>query len=394
MNQGDQKQEETLKKAFRTWKIWVAVLFGISVASFMMYQNLLDEHYIQVETGKGDYKWVDKNHDHIPNLNDPKEFTKTHSGNYTLETISNTLGAIDWTIRSFFWISAALVCMIGRDLFYMIRIRLLTAKRLSWKSSFSVILLWEFASALSPGIMSGAFVAMFILNREKISLGKSTAIVIITAFMDNLFYVVMVPLVLLFINQEYLFSITSPHAENVKWIFWFGYSALICLCIFLFSSLFLFPKLPFVVLGNVFRLPFLRKWRQKTLKTAQEIKTTSQEFKNESFGFWIRVFLTTVASWTSRYLVINCILNAFLSLSSSQNIQLFGKQFVLWLFMRMSPTPGGSGVAEYAFGELLANFSSSGILIVALAILWRMISYFPYLLIGAVILPKWLQKSL
>ena len=59
--------------------------------------------------------------------------------------------------------------------------------------------------------------------------------------------------------------------------------------------------------------------------------------------------------------------------------------------MMVSPTPGGSGVAEYAFGELLASFSASAILIVGLAILWRLVSYFPYLFIGAFILPRWLK---
>ena len=61
--------------------------------------------------------------------------------------------------------------------------------------------------------------------------------------------------------------------------------------------------------------------------------------------------------------------------------------------MMVSPTPGGSGVAEYAFGELLASFSTSAILIVGLAILWRLISYFPYLFIGAFILPRWLKSD-
>jgi hypothetical protein len=61
--------------------------------------------------------------------------------------------------------------------------------------------------------------------------------------------------------------------------------------------------------------------------------------------------------------------------------------------MMISPTPGGSGVAEYAFGELMISFSRSTLLIAALALLWRLISYFPYLVIGAIILPRWLRKE-
>jgi uncharacterized protein (TIRG00374 family) len=61
--------------------------------------------------------------------------------------------------------------------------------------------------------------------------------------------------------------------------------------------------------------------------------------------------------------------------------------------MLISPTPGASGVAEYAFGELLISFSGSALLLTGMAIIWRLISYFPYLFIGAILLPKFLNKS-
>jgi glycosyltransferase 2 family protein len=61
------------------------------------------------------------------------------------------------------------------------------------------------------------------------------------------------------------------------------------------------------------------------------------------------------------------------------------------MFLRVSPTPGGSGVAEWAFGELLTTFASSAALLGAMAVIWRLISYFPYLLIGSVLFPRWLK---
>jgi uncharacterized protein (TIRG00374 family) len=72
---------------------------------------------------------------------------------------------------------------------------------------------------------------------------------------------------------------------------------------------------------------------------------------------------------------------------------ILGKQFVLWLFMLVSPTPGASGVAEYAFGELLISFSGSALLLAGMAVIWRLISYFPYLFIGAWILPRFVGKN-
>ncbi len=384
---------DVIKKAFSWWKIWIAILLGLSIASYMMYRSLNQQQLIPVEQGKGDYSWIKSSSSTTPNLKNLSEFQPHQGGNYKIETLSDTLSSIQWTKSAFFWLFMAILFMIGRDFFYILRIRLLTKNELSFKSSFNVIMLWEFASALAPGVISGATVAMFILNREKVDLGRSTAIVIITAFMDNLFYVLLIPFVFLFISQDFLFPIKFTGSIGVQWLFWIAFSVKIILCVFLFSSLFLFPKLTATFLSTIFRLPILKKWHSKAIKTSQEIEVASIIFKKEPFHFWLKTFLVTAGSWISRYLVINCILNAFLNLNLLTNIQILGKQLVLWLLMMISPTPGGSGVAEYAFGELMSTFSNSAILIAGLAILWRLISYFPYLFIGAILLPKWLRRD-
>jgi glycosyltransferase 2 family protein len=137
----------------------------------------------------------------------------------------------------------------------------------------------------------------------------------------------------------------------------------------------------------------LKKFKEKAKKTGEEVEISSREFKNEKWTFWLKIFVATFLSWTSRYLVINCIIAAFISLRFSDHFYILGKQLVLWLFMLISPTPGASGVAEYAFSELMSSFSSSLFLLSALAIIWRLISYFPYLIIGAFVLPRWLKST-
>jgi uncharacterized protein (TIRG00374 family) len=254
-------------------------------------------------------------------------------------------------------------------------------------------MLWEFASALSPGVVGGAAVAMFILNREKIALGRSTAIVFITTMMDNLFYVMMIPLTFLFISSTDLFPISYSGSGAIQVVFWTGYSLIAAAAILLFLALFVWPNFSKKLLGGLFSLPFLKRWKVKAVQTGKDIVVTSQEMKKETFLSWVQVYLVTCGSWISRYLVINAILQAFLQLSFFDHAIILGKQFVLWLFMLISPTPGASGVAEYAFGELLISFSGSTILLAGMAVIWRLISYFPYLFIGAWILPRFLRKK-
>jgi hypothetical protein len=387
------KDSSIIQHSFQGWKIWLAIFLGIAVAGWMLYSSVSAERYVKVADNSGNFSWTDSNGNGIVDTQLTAEFNPSINGNYRQQTFADALQQINWTSHSFLWIIIALLFTIGRDFFYMVRIRLLTHRELSWKSSLHVILLWEFASALSPGVVGGAGVAMFILNREKIALGRSTAIVFVTTMMDNLFYVLMIPFVFLFIDAEQLFPAQTVGQTSVQWIFWIGFAAIFAACLFLFSAIFIVPSLASWFLRNLFSLPILKRWKEKAVQTGKDIELSSAELRKESFIYWVKVFLSTCGSWISRYLVINALLHAFLTLGIIDHVIILGKQLVLWLFMLVSPTPGGSGVAEYAFGELLTSFSQSGLLLVALAILWRLISYFPYLFIGVLLLPRWLKKT-
>ena len=380
-----------LAKSFSKWRVLIPVFMGLAIASWMIYQSVKRTTFIKVEANTGNYKWIDSSGNKTIDIHDESDFIAVPQGDYNLESFNSILASIDWGFQVWFWLLMAFVFMIGRDLFYIIRIRILTKGELSWRRSFIVIMLWEFASALSPGVVGGAAVAMFILNREKIALGRSTAIVVITALLDNLFYVLMIPLVFIVIDQNALFPESVEGSRSVQAMFWTGFAVITSICAFLFACIFIFSNLAKSVLGFMFRIPFLKRWRNSAIQTGEEIYTTSKELKKEPVSFWVKTFLSTCGSWVSRYLVINAILQAFLNLSVFEHFLLLGKQLVLWLFMLISPTPGASGVAEYAFGELLSNFTASAMLLVALALIWRLLSYFPYLIIGAVLVPRWLR---
>ncbi len=382
---------DSFEKTFSKWRIYLALLIGLSISGGILVYSFTRSEFHEVEKGKGDYLWEDFNHNGKIDRTDAGDFSLSPHGDFDKKSAYQVLSEISWNSNTFFWIFLALLGMVGRDIGYMLRIRILTKKQLTWTQSFHVIMLWEFASALAPGVMSGATVAMFILNREKIALGKATAIVILTAFLDNLFYVIVIPLLFLFIPASKLFPDTGN--ESMEIVFWTGFSVFTLLCLALFSSIVLYHRLVFRILTFFTRIPFLKRFRTGAEKTGNDVSATALELRKEPFSFWLKAFGATVFSWSSRFLVINFIMQAFLSLGFLQQVQIFSKQFVLWMFLRISPTPGGSGVAEWAFGELLSEFSTSVILLGTMAVLWRLISYFPYLLIGSVILPRWLSKQ-
>ena len=57
----------------------------------------------------------------------------------------------------------------------------------------------------------------------------------------------------------------------------------------------------------------------------------------------------------------------------------------------ISPTPGGSGLAELMFGWYY-RFSDASMVVIAVMI-WRLLSYYSYLIIGTILLPGVFKKK-
>jgi uncharacterized protein (TIRG00374 family) len=371
----------------RTLQLWAGILIGLLAVGTLFYFNLEQVRFVYDK--EGTHCWTDQNQNGVADLQNSQEFYPCSKGEYRKEELADALLSINWSKNSLFFLVSAVLFMGLRDLFYIIRIRFLSDKQLTWRSSFHTIMLWEFASALSPGVMSGAAVAMFILHREKVPLGKSTTMVMVTAMLDNLFFTVLIPIVFLIYGGSVLF----PEKSGLESIFWVGYSLFFLVFAFFFSALFLFPGLVPELLRIIVRLPFVNRWKESVTKTASDIRLTAIEIRSFNWRLWLQLIGSTFGSWISRFLVINCLLAAFVKLEFLQHLLILSKQFILWLFMRMSPTPGGSGVAEYVFGELMSPLGGSVVLILGLALVWRILSYYSYLIIGSVILPRWLKKK-
>lgn len=398
--------EKDIVKKLSPRKMMVPIVLGLAVAAFLLYLNLTDVRFEEVIGSQcGEYAWVDANGDETVDIGDEAEFVKVENceGQYRLRTYQDTLSDIDWTWTSTLWILMALLGMVVRDLAYMYRIRVLTDNELSWKQSFRVIMLWEFASALTPSVVGGSGVAMFILNREKIKLGKSTAIVLVSALLDELFYITMVIVVLIFIGTSNLFPVNLEKTifgvtYGTQGIFWLGYGFICLLTTAILVGIFYIPRTLKYLLLQIFRLPILRRWRYNVIQIGDDIITTSLELKGKPPIYWIKSFGATYVSWTARYLVVNFLILAFISPESGiasglkEHVLIYGRQLVMWVIMLISPTPGSSGVAEFAFSGFLKEFIPLG-LVGALALLWRLISYYPYLFIGAIILPRWLRAT-
>lgn len=304
---------------------------------------------------------------------------------------------ITWSWNSTFWILMAFGMMVVRDWAYMVRIRALTDNELNWRNAFNVIMLWEFASALAPGMIGGGFIfAIFILNREKVNMGKSITAVMVSSFQDGVFLAIMAPFVYFIVGKERLFSTINdlnlmvPLSKGFLYTFWAVYFIILAYKVFVAYALFINPRFIKYLLLKLFSFPFLRRWKQNALETGNQLVIASKGLNNKSRSFWFKSFFGTFASWTARYSIVNCLLLAFHP-DVMGNFVVFARQVVMGIIILFSPTPGGSGLAEFMFSDFLGEFIPHG-LSATLGLLWRLISYYPYLFIGAIILPRWIRR--
>lgn len=294
------------------------------------------------------------------------------------------------------WLALGFLCMVLRDIGYIWRMRILTDEKLTWRSAFEVTILWEFASALTPSVVGGSALAIFMLIREKISAGRSTAIVFVTIFLDELFYILVLPVFLLFVGHEVIFDPISDSQSSfgtgLIFAYWIAYSIIIAYTIFLAFALFFRPEGTARAIQKMFSWRLLKRWEKGAATLSEDLLIASREFSTKPFSFWIRSWIATVFAWLGRYLVLNCVLSMFTGLSLYQHSVAFARQVVMFQIMLVSPTPGGSGFAEGAFQQMLSEFAPAAGTILILAFLWRLITYYPYMFVGIPLLPRWLRR--
>ena len=338
--------------SFSGWKVMLPVLIGISVVVLMFIHDARKENLAEV--------WK----------------------------------SIHFDARAILCILLAFLFMLGRDFGMSWRFRALTDHTLKWKSAFEVDFLCEFTSCITPSAVGGSSMGMVFLNTKGIEFGRATTLMMTTLFLDELFFVLAWPFIVLFTPGNELFSTgEGAFAHGIRITFWIVYAVLFAWTCILFTGIILKPHWIKKVLDKATNWKLLKKWHNNALELGDNMVATGKELRTKPFRFWLEVFAGTALSWTSRYLVVNALFLGFVASADSAQWLIFAREFVLWVVMNVSPTPGGSGVSEWLFSEYYGDLVSSAGMALILAVFWRIISYYVYLIIGAIIVPGWFKNS-
>jgi uncharacterized protein (TIRG00374 family) len=347
----DQAREE-VTRSLKLSRIIIPVLIGIGVVAYLLWQQF-----------------------------DPAEFAK-----------------INWTFYTLVWLSIAAGLLVIRHLAYAMRLWLLSDKFFTFKKCIKLIFLWEFSSAITPTAVGGSAVALFVISKEKLSFARTTTIVLHTVVLDTLFFVGILPILFLLFGS----SMIRPEMESFMDVGGWGYTFIITYLLmagygtFFYYGLFRNPNQLKRLLVIFTYNRFLKRYRQNAIDLGNDIILASKELARKNFGWHLRAFSATVVAWCCKFLVLMALINGIvpeMDLSLENQSLLFSRVTAMLVIMAFSPTPGGSGFAEYVFGGFLSDFVPKGIALV-IATIWRLMAYYSYLLAGAIILPAWIQTHI
>lgn len=307
------------------------------------------------------------------------------------------LSAIKWNGNAFLWICLAILIYIIRHFAYAWRLREMTDKFFSWKKSLELIVIWEFSSAVSPTSVGGSAVSLFLLAQEKLSTAKTVSVIIYSMILDTLFFVITIPILLFiygpvvvrpgltdFSLDGYLYSLFGIY------LFILAYGAL-----FIYG-LFFSPQKIRALLYWLSKWRILKRFKKNLISIGSDVVKTSNELKVKDWRFHFKCMTGTTIAWIGKFLAANFIIIALLPetpFTFYDQVLIYGRGEIMHSIAQFSPTPGGSGVSEYLFGGFFADYIPEGIAFLV-ALVWRVITYYPYLLIGALIIPNWIRTIL
>ena len=311
------------------------------------------------------------------------------------EEFSNgTFANFEWSGRMIAGFAIALIFLIGRDFGLARRFHTIASPTLSWGRAIRVDLMCAFTSAVTPSAVGGSAFAIFYLNREGVKLGKATTMTLTTLFLDEMFFVIFCPIILLVMPLSDLFGASgndSNFLHGIEIVFWLVYAGIVVWALILFFGILVKPHVVAKLIDRLFSFKWLRRWKSGAHEMGQNMIEASQSVKGASAKWWINVFGATIVSWFSRYLIVNALFWGFVPEASG--LLVFGRQFVVWVVLMVSPTPGGSGISEWLFTEYYGDLIGSHGIALMLALSWRLISYYFYLIVGSILVPSYFGKK-
>jgi uncharacterized membrane protein YbhN (UPF0104 family) len=102
--------------------------------------------------------------------------------------------------------------------------------------------------------------------------------------------------------------------------------------------------------------------------------------------------MSTAFVWTARYAIIGCLIAAFVPMGAGTFLFIFARNITYKVILLLAITPGGAGIAEGAFPTFFGSFIGTATMTSFMVLLYRVVTYYLYLVLGMIFLPRWVAR--
>ncbi len=192
----------------------------------------------------------------------------------------------------------ALVVSFLRVWFTAAKFRVLSEGVISWFGAFRIVLTWDFTSAVTPSTIGGAPMATYAMTKEGLNLGESTAIILYSVLLDQIWFAIAIPILLV---TGIFYEVVPPAVGLV------GEASMILLYIILLSyasilayGVLVNPAAIKKVVKAVFKLPILRKYGEKINSEAENLESYAHQLRKKPISFLLKAFFFSTMTWLAR----------------------------------------------------------------------------------------------
>ncbi len=255
----------------------------------------------------------------------------------------------------------------------------------SFKNSYLLTLIGQFLNGITPFSSGGQPFQVYLLKKQGVRITDSTNVMIKDFIAFQMALIIMGIFAILF---NFKFNIISNESA-LSWLIFVGFGINIIVLLFLFflsCAKKTGKKLVNSFLNFLFKFKFMVKFKEKKEKlllSLDHFYETSATIKNGKLRLFNGIIYNLI-HLVLLYLIPMIIFMALGDYNVTPLESVVATSFVM-LIGNFIPIPGATGGIEYSFIKFFGCFSSGALLSGAM-LLWRFVTYFLPMVIGAVVL--------
>lgn len=288
------------------------------------------------------------------------------------------------------YLGAAIACSVLQVLLGGWRLHLLAAGRLARGAAMRVQLAYHFFANVTPSTVGGGPPTAYYMARDlkQVSLGEASALLLFSMLLDQLWVIVLIPLLL---AASFFFPVFPTGLGDIgAWTIAICFALMLAWAVLFAYTMLVRPDLLERLAGQIFRLPLLRRFRDRVMQEMHRLRRHARLLRLQPPLFYVRGFALTVAFWLSRYLIVVFVV---WSVYPTLDVALASlRSAAMTLGSLVLPTPGGAGGAEGLYALFVGPLMPQA-LVAPTLLTWRLLGYYLFLPTGAYLTAHFFQRK-